>query len=523
MKKYLKDEVEYFATKAKTLTLTDEDQIQAFTNNEQLKELISGFLTIIAELREDMEEKSPIILQQLYSSLYAKNINNISKGIIEINPDKYYTNPILLNSNTSLTSEDCYFSLSEDITVWPIKIKKYEIIKSTTLKNLDVNTSHVIKITLTSLNIAIKKMEFNSLRFFIDGKDVDFLFKDLFLGNTQIEAYTSDSDEIKLKDSVKDFYKACQVEWFSPQVSEGIEILQDYGNIPEVYQFIYIKDIDLSNIFNDLCIYIPLNLSKNMELKILLWCVVVKNIFKCQTDAFKINLLNLQQKLIVNSFKKNLVIYQVNKCFILNNGVATELPSHNNQNWCSFNKDEDTFLCFLSDKIADFQNQWAYCDVVTHNGNAANDINFNSEIFLENYNNLICNFIVVPHYVPAPITIENLFQYLNTDYKKLLSSPEILQIALNNLLDIYNKKYFTIIENIEINNIIAHKKWGKDLVPIKGKKVTLFLKSNLRDPWLFLKILHKFIVDFSTLDIFIDLQIEWKGVMYVINEDISNA
>jgi type VI protein secretion system component VasA len=520
MKKYLQQEMEYFKNKIKNLPSFDKSIINSFTENEKLQELIQSFMRMIVELREDIEGDIPVILQQIYSHLYGKNLSNIAKAIICINPDPYYTSGIFLNENNNLVSDGCYFSLMESITLWPLKIKKQEFIKCSILKDIKCDTSHVLKITISSLNIPIKKMDFNHLRFFINGTNASMFLKDLFLNETTVVAYVVDGQQNKLKDMSRELYSTCNVTWPKPKISEGIEILKDYATIPEIYQFINLENIDLSNIFNDLCVYIPINLSQHMDITLFLGCVVIKNIYKTQTDPFKISLENLQQKITINSFKKNLLVHVVNKCFLMKQGVATNLPCDNNRNWCSFNRGTDTFICFLNDNM-NFD-EWAYCEVTAHNGEAVNVVNLNSEAKLEEYNNLFCNFLIPPNYSPVKMNMQELFEYINTDYKYLLSNEETLKEVLNNILNVYESKFFVVIENIKIKSIVSHKKWGKNFVPVMGKDVWIDIKSNMPDPLIFLKILHEFLVEFSTVNIFINLSTEWRSNIYTIKENIND-
>ena len=38
----------------------------------------------------------------------------------------------------------------------------------------------------------------------------------------------------------------------------------------------------------------------------------------------------------------------------------------------------------------------------------------------------------------------------------------------------------------------------------------------------FMKVLHKFIIEFSTINLLINLEIEWNGRIYTIKEDMND-
>ena len=137
------------------------------------------------------------------------------------------------------------------------------------------------------------------------------------------------------------------------------------------------------------------------------------------------------------------------------------------------------------------------------------------------YTNIFSKFLITPTYQEKIISKDILLNYINTDYKHLLSSPEDFKKIINNLLNIFNKQIFVLIDRVKIENIISHRKWGKNLVTINGKEVILTLKTNLEDPFVFLKILHSFLINFSSIDNFINLKLEWKGSIYEINETIN--
>ena len=243
MKKYLQQELDYFAHKSKNFTFPSTNEMSLFTTDERLRDLMESFLTLIGELRQDIEEYPPLILHQLYSSLYGKNINNTGKGIIEIKPDPYYTNPITLNPEDKIISEDCYFTLEEPITIWPIKIKKFAFIRNHLNSRVKSSSSHFLKIQITSLNISIKKMKFTQLRFFVTGRDVQIFFRDLFLNQSRIIAYVTNNQEDPSQDTDLFIYRESVVQWYIPSLSQGVHILQNYCEIPEVYQFFSIENL----------------------------------------------------------------------------------------------------------------------------------------------------------------------------------------------------------------------------------------------------------------------------------------
>jgi hypothetical protein len=520
MTKYLQEEIENFTQKIQNFSLKDNPYIKTFTTDENLQQIIHGFLKLISNLREDMEEQTPLILQQLYNKLYLKNINNIAKAIIQIMPDRYYTNALSLSTHEKLISGDCYFSLMENLVLWPLKIKKYEFISSNLVTDVNINTNYILKITIESLNIPIKKMTFNNLRFFVEGKDDQLFFRECFLNQNRFTAYTSDNDIQKFKEHGSDFYNPCIVNWIFPDLCEGIEILQNFSEIPEIYSFFTIENLIINNIFNNLCIYIPININRKLNINLYLWCAVIKNSIICQSDSFKVKTDILEQQLTVNSFHKNLYIHEVKECILINQNTHTNITY---DNWCSSNKNNNTYLCFLKNTLLDLQNKWCYCKVIVHNGEQVNNLDFDSPLKFDNYINFSCKFLITPTYTITPVNIDNIFQYLNTDYKQLLSTPEIFQNVINNLLSMWPQKYFFIVNKVVCTNIISHQKWGKNFVPIMGKNIFLEIKTNAPDPLLFLKILHKFITNFSTINLFINLELEWKGVIYKIEEEIHET
>ena len=520
--KYLEEELKNLINKGKDLQPFMKSEINSLLENIPLTELASGFVKLIAELREDLEEENPLLLQEIYNNLFKENINNIPKAIINLTPNNYYTVPITIQENKYFTSEKCYFSSLEPVTVWPLYIKNFEFIKNINGNELDflnLSTSYFLKIQIASLNIPIKKMSFTSLKFYISNKDGGVFLKDLFFNRNEIDAYMTNSNNEKLKDLSNNFIKKIQVSWNLKNLSNGVEILEDYFNIGEIYQFIEINNIDISDIFNDLIIYIPINRSKNYNINLFLWSLVVKNLMLTKTDPFKINLKTPQQLLKINDFNSNFYIYDLLKCVVLDKGVKKEIVSENNKNWSILKKNKDFYTVFYN--IEKLENQWAYGEVLVNNGPDVNNINLNSEIFLQEYMNIFPKFLVAPNYQERTITKDILLNYLNTDYKHLLSSPEDFKRIINNLLNMFNKQTFILIESVVIENTVSHIKWGKNFVPIKGKDITLVLHTNLEDPFIFLKVFHSFLVNFSSIDNYINLNMDWRGNIYEIKESIN--
>lgn len=515
--KYIEEELKILLDKGKSLEPFAKDEINGLLENITLSELAGGFLQLISELRKDLEDENPLLLQEIYNNLFRENINSIPKAIINLQPNNYYCIPVTIQQNKYFTSENCYFSSLEPITIWPLYIKNFEFIKNIGTNELDflnLSTSYYLKIQIASLNIPIKKMTFNNLKIHIHHQDAAILLKDLFFNQNKVEAYIMNSNNEKLKNLQNNFIKKVYISWNLNNLSSGLEILEDYFNIPEIYQFIEINNIDLNDIFDDLIIYIPINMSKKYNINLYLWAIVVKNLMLTQTDPFKITGKNPKQLLKINDFNSKFYIYNLLKCIVLEKGSKKEITNNNNKNWGILKKNNDFYLMFYN--IENLENQWAYGEVFVHNGSEVENINLNSEVFLQEYVNIFPKFLVTPFYEEKIINKDTLLTYINTDYKHLLSSPENFKETINNLLNIFNKQLFILIDSIKIENVINHSKWGKNLIAIKGKEVTLTIKTNLEDPFVFLKVFHNFLVNFSSIDSFINLKLEWRGNIYEI-------
>lgn len=520
--KYLQEEVKQLINKGKNLEPFMKNEINSILENMPLTELANGFVELIAELRRDLEEEQPLLLQEIYNNLFKENINSIPKAIINLQPNNYYTTPITIQENKYFVSEKCYFSSLEPVTIWPLYIKTFEFIKNINGNEADflnLSTSYILKIQISSLNIPIKKMSFNKLKIYIHNHDANIFLKDLFSNKNSIDAYILNSDNKKLKESQDDFVKKININWNLKNLSNGFEILEDYFNIPELYQFIEINNLDLNHIFNDLIIYIPINISKKYNINLYLWTIIVKNLMLTQTDPFKINLKTPQQLLKINDFNSNFYIHDLLKCIVLIKGQKKEITSNNSRNWSILKKNNNFYISFYN--IENLENQWAYGEVLVSNGSDVDNINLNSEIFLQEYVNINCKFLITPTYKEKIITKDILLNYINTDYKHLLSNMDEFKRIINNLLNIFNKQVFILIDSVKYENIINHSRWGKNFFPIKGKEITLTIKTNLEDPFVFLKIFHNFLVNFSSIDNFINLKLEWKGNIYEIKESIN--
>lgn len=517
--KYLENELEIFLKKSKTIKPFLKEKLNSLFENISINELASGFLELISQLNEDLEENTPYLLNEIYENLYKHITYNTFKTIININANTYISTPIFLEKNKYFTSHNCVFSILEDVTIWPLYIKNFEFIKNNLPNLFETNTSYLLKIQLNSLNIPIKKMNFTSLKFYIHNLDGQIFLKDLFFNQSVVEGYIVNSDNETLKNFKDNFIQKVNVKWYFKNLSQAINIIEDFYRIPEIYQYIIIENIDLSNIFEDLIIYIPINMSKKYHIDLYLWTLIGENLFITKTDPFKINLTHTQQLLKINNFNNNVYIFDMLKCFILNKNNINEIMKDNNKNWNITNKNNLTYISF--NNLEQFNNQWAYGEVIAHNGENVNNLNLNSLIQIEEYTNITGNFLVLPTYENIQINKNIIMKYLNTDYKHLLSNSEEFIKIINNLLHYFNKETFILIESIRITPIIKHKKWGNTFVPIKGQEIFLKFKTNLVDPFFFLKILHIFITNYSSINIFINFKTIWNGHTYNVEESIE--
>lgn len=515
MNNYLFEEIKIFLQKIKNISFPDLEEIKDFTDNANLEILIKSFFFGISSLRNDMENNIPLILSQIYNKLFENKISNTPKTFIEISPDKYYSQSIEIKKNTKfITNNKIYFSSLEEIKILPLFIKNKEIIKYNQMPEIlknEIKTSSILKIVISSYSTPIRKLNFEKLRLFFYGCDGLILLKDLFLKNNFINAYTCDSED-NLQDI--NLFNKCKLK-FNEIFSSGWEILENFHQKSEMFQISILYNFNLENIFNDLVIYIPLESSQDYSFQIALWWIYVENSLEIKTNPFKINKEDLQ--IPIDVFDKNLIIYKVKNLLILKNNSYIELEEKK-YNWCSFIKNKNFYISFLDKSIDEFIGNNAYCNVYVNNGNSINNLNLKEEVFLEEKPFLKCNFLFLPTYKEKSIDIINFLKYINTDYKFLLENKNVFLEVINNLLEIYNNGYGINIYDVNINPTIFHKKWGKYTVPIKGYNVEIFLKTNLVNPFIFIKILGKFISTFSTLDTFINLFTEWKNEIYSFQE-----
>jgi hypothetical protein len=520
MDEYFEEEVKKFLENIKEVDVFTKNEINNFLNNIPLTELTAGFLKLIGELKEEVIVKNPLILDYIYDNLYEDYTNHSSKSIINIVPNSLYSQPISINKNQHFICEKLVFTPRKQILIWPIIIKNFEFISSLyigDLKNhIEEKTSHFLKITISSLNIPIKKMKFNTLEIFINNYDSNIFLKDLFYKKPVINAYIINSRNEKLNNFSSDLIKKSKIVLNTDNYSHGIKIIEDFYKNPEIYQSVKIENIDLTHIFDDMDIYIPINLTKKYNISLYLWTLLVENVFFSQTEPFKISLENQKQILKINSSNENVDILKVLNLFIINKNNKISISNENNKNWTFIKEKENVYLVF--NNIENIVNKWAYGEVLAYNKEAVNNINLNSKI--EFIQNLECNFLTVPYYKNTEISKNLVIKYLNTDYKHLLLNKDLFKKIINDLLSIFNKQLFILIEEINILDLVDCKRFNNQFIAIKGKEIILTLKTNMEDPFLFGEVFHKFLVDFSSMNLFINLKIKWNEYIYEIKEKI---
>lgn len=519
MDEHFEKEVKKFLENIKDLDAFSKNEIDIFLNNTSLTELTGGFLKLIANLQEEIIVKNPLILNYIYDNLY-ESINNITKAIIHITPNPIYSQPIIIESNQYFICEKSTFSSQNKINIWPLIIKDFDFISilyMDELKNyIKETTSHFLKIRISSLNIPIKKMKFNELKIYIHNYDSDILLKDLFYKNSTINGYIINSENNKLNNFSHEFIKKCKIFLDESSYSNGIEIIEDFYKNPEIYKSIIIKDIDLSHIFDDMIIYIPVNMTKKYNISLYLWTLICKNVFFAQTEPFKISLEHQKQILKIDNFNENIYILKVLNLFIVNKNNKIPIVNENNKNWILVREKDDVYLVF--NNIDNVSDKWAYGEVLAYNKEYVNNIHLNSKI--EFSQNIECKFLTLPSYKPLEVSKDLIIKYLNTDYKHLLSNKDIFKKVINDLLNTFNKQLFILIDEIIIIDLVDYKKYNNQFVAIKGKEVFLLLKSNIENPFLFLQIFHKFLINFFTINIFINLKVKWNEEIYEVKEKI---
>lgn len=510
IKEMINEECIYLQEKLQQLNLRN---IQVDEN--LARSLIAAFEQLIIDLRKDIENNSPILLQQLYGELYGESTTFPTKTIVELQPDSGLPKQTKLPIGTKIEVKKMYFSSLEEIDLWPINIYTQEIISSNNFtdreNSLPSRTSHLIKIRIKSLNLALKNLPINELRFFVHGKNSEMLITNLFLSQSNFTVYTADSRDR----NQPNWYKTATIEYDFPKTSNGVEILKDYVSLPEMYQFFKIKNFDLSNVFEDLIIYIPVDLfNPTLEFELRLFNFLFINKFSTTTYPMVIDLQSTSQLVMANNFDKNIKIFHIDKMKL----VGTEQII---ENWHSYKLNGATYISFVSNQNNDLLAQngkKVYGEAIVHNGAHTNKIKINDEINMVTYRNIKGYVQNINEYMELEENMTVLQTYINTDFKLLLSDINSFKNHLNNLLLLFANSYNLSLDEITVQNQVEVIRWNQCPLPIPTKTVNISFKTTKQEIWIFLNVLHHFISELSLVQNKIILNTKWKGHNYVVGE-----
>lgn len=507
--KYDKEELNYLKEEINKLGITNLTGI----DENLCKSLLYGFEELIVSLRKDLDDNTPVLLQQLYGVLYDNILISPGKVIMEIIPDSTLSKSVTFEPNSKFSLGKNYFSFIENITILPIKISSYNLIPSFNFneqeQRLNTNTTHLLKIVITPLNLPLRTLNLSDLRFFIDGVDGEDILMNLFQKSNLLEVIVMDSE---IRDENNPRYTYGTISYTIPSLGSNIGILEDYGKIKEIYQFFTLKNIDLSNIFSNLVIYIPINSfkeSKNFRIK--LFNFIGINLFPTTTNPLTIDLKNLDQHLLVNEFQDNLEIYKINGLYTLKKNKTIE-------NWYSYEKNGAIYLSFLlQDQDPVFLNEEKiYGEVLVHNGKATEQIKIEDPGEIINYRNFPAYVTYISQYVEKTKNINKLRTYLNTDFKLMTDNPKLFQKSINDLLFLYCSSMNLFIDQVKISKTYTTDKWINIPVYKLAKNISMKINTNQKNIWIFLQVLKHFINNLSYRDDEIIFTVEWKGRTYVV-------
>jgi hypothetical protein len=483
-------------------------------NEDLAKSLIGAFEQLILDLRKDIENNTPILLQQIYGELYGESTIFPTKAIVEFRPDASSAKQNRMSRGTKIEIKKMYFSALEELNIWPVCIYAFQLIPSANFSDrensLPTNSSHLLKILLKPLSIPFKGLPIDELRFFIHGKNGESMIANLFMREKIFTVYTGDSRDR----NIPNWYKTATIQYNIPEISDGIEIIKDYVSLPEIYQFFTIKDFDFSNIFEDLVIYIPVNIySSDMNFDIRLFNYIFVNKFATTTYPMIIDLRETAQKITLNNFDKNVKIYSIEN--IKNVIDGTYLTS-----WHSYKQGENTFISFLSKdgNIIGQNGLKVYGEVIVHNGENTNFIKVGDDIKVTSNQNIKGFIQHINSYNEVEENIDVLHNYLNTDFKLLLNDISLFKKHINNLLLMFANSYNLSIEEIQVENRVEITRWNQCPVPIPTKLAKITLKTNKQEIWIFLNLLSYFINRLSFVQQKVILSTVWKGFTYVIQQ-----
>ncbi|OED45257.1 hypothetical protein AB836_02125 [Rickettsiales bacterium (ex Bugula neritina AB1)] len=466
-----------------------------------LKQLLEATSFMITDIKNDLEKFEPFLIQQLFAMLYPNNYISSSKCIVEYSPIKKK----IKNNSIFITSNNCYFRSLEDVCIYPMTIINIEILENKSINNKLGNFLYIhILSTEKIFNLSI-----NELQFYTKNHEI---IESIFSEDHQKEVIFTENHLI---------FQTGLIKWKIPTYTNGIQKIEEYINLKELYNFFILKEMNLNNIDKNLHIYIPISFINIQDLHLKLNTFVLENSFEGTTEPIKIDFKNIKYILKPNSSKENIYIKNVKNIVICDKTSSYDFGFFTNDNKDGWGIEQDEnfniYLTLFTDNMEKMYEKIIYGEVVFFNGKAVN------EIFYDNYftNDSSLNFLELPRYKKKNFSFKDLIVYMNTDFKKLLVNDENFKNVLNDLFKIFNIRNYIEIIKIHIQEDIKLKKWSNISLPIKGYKLDIVLTSNNNNIFGFLKMLHGFVIDLSTTDMFIDMIVHHNNKTYYLKENLN--
>lgn len=466
-----------------------------------LKQLLESTGFMIMDVKNDLNNFEPFLIQQLFSMMYPSNYIISSKCIVEYIPIK---KKIALNT-VFITNNDCYFRTIEDIHIYPLTIINVEIVENKFIDNVIDDFLH-IKITSTE---KIYNLSMNTLQFYTNNHEI---IESIF--NTQ-----NAKEVIVTGDNI--YFTRASVKWKTPTYSNGIEIIEEYVNLKELYNFFIIDNINTNNIGEELHIYIPISYTQIENLHLRLNTFVLENSFEGTTEPIKLDFKNIKYLLTPNSSKK-IYIRNVKNIIVCDTKSSYNFGFFTNDDkdgWgVEYDEDHNVYVTLFTNDMSKMYDKIIYGEVTFFNSDLVNEILYNN-FFI---NDLSMKFLKLPRYKSKEFSRNNLFVYMNTDFKKLLKDNDTFKNTLNELFKVLNIQHNMDITEVRIEEKIKFKKWNNIGLPVKGYEVEIFFTTNkINDVFGFFKMLHNFIIDFGTTDIFVNFLINYQNKTYSFEEYLN--
>lgn len=234
------------------LELVDEQ-----STDPHVERLIESFAFLAARIQYNIESDFPLIPSALLEILYPHFLSPVPSMTVaefEVDPSRFsYTTRHRIEKNTYLFTraggEEYRFGTCYPVDLWPIAISKAEFQSTNRYDFLDKipEVSTVLKLRIKSLTDSLADLNFDSLRFYLNGEFalVNYLYELLFC-NVHSVAILPENSKMPIflpKDSIRPvgFGENENILPFPSNVPPGYRLLYEYFNF---YEKFYFFDID---------------------------------------------------------------------------------------------------------------------------------------------------------------------------------------------------------------------------------------------------------------------------------------